>query len=142
MGGIMMPYMGDMGQQGYNPPSSIPNLSLWYNASANQTIVNNALTNNFQSNPLSDGNEVTKWKDLSGTGQDSNVNSAGGGAGPAYKTGIQNGLSALLYASASKNNLDINPISWISSGGGNPAVTGFTIFTIARPTPTASTPLC
>lgn len=120
----MMPYMGSMAQQGgIVDPNQIPSLSLWYNASANQTDVNGVLINNFQTNPLTDGTEVTKWKDLSGVGQDANIYNAGGGAGPTYKTSIQNTLSALLYNSASKNNLDINPIgSWAK------LQSGFTIY--------------
>lgn len=127
MSGIIMPYLGFAGQQGYVAPSQIPNLTLWYNGSANQTSVSNVLTNNFQSNPLTDGTEVTKWKDLSAVGQDANVYGAAGGTGPTYKTGIQNGLSALLYASASKMNLDINPIgSWAK------LQSGFTIYVVGK----------
>lgn len=127
MSGILMPYLGFAGQQGYVAPSQIPNLTLWYNASANQTSLNNVLTNNFQSNPLADGAEVTKWKDLSGVGQDANVYAAGGVSGPSYKTNIQSGRSALLYASASKNNLDINPIgTWAK------LQSGFTIYVVGK----------
>lgn len=130
MGGIMMPYMGSMAQQGgIVAPNQIPNITLWYNASANQTLVNGVLTSNFQSNPLTDGTEVTKWKDLSGVGQDANVNGAGAAPGPLYKTSIQNTLSALLYASTAKSNLDINPIgSWAK------LQSGFTIYTVLRVT--------
>lgn len=128
MGGILLPLSGVLaGQGGSVAPNQIPNITLWYNASANQTSVNGVLTNNFQSNPLTDGTEVTKWKDLSGVGQDANPLVSGGAAGPLYKTGIQNGLSALLYASASKNNLDINPIgSWAKLQA------GFTIYTVIK----------
>jgi hypothetical protein len=129
MGGILMPYLGVTGQQGYVVPSQIPNLNLWYNASANQTDLNGVLTNNFQSNPLTDGTEVTKWKDLSGLGQDANVNGAGAATGPAYKTNIQNALSALFYVSTSKNNLDINPI-----GAWAKLQAGFTIYLVCRTT--------
>lgn len=122
MGGILMPYIG-LGGFNIVTPNQIPNITLWYNASANQTSVNNVLTNNFQSNPLADGTEVTKWKDLSGVGQDANVYNAGGGNGPLYKTNIQAGLSALLYASANKRNLDINPI-----GAWAKLKAGFTIY--------------
>lgn len=110
-----------------NNASQLPNLSLWYNGSTNQTSVSGVLTNNFQSNPLTDGTEVTKWKDLSGVGQDGNVYGAGGVTGPTYKTNQQNSLSALLYASASKNNLDINPIgSWAKLQA------GFTIYVVGK----------
>lgn len=128
MGGILLPIFGDYAAQGSAVvPNQIPNITLWYNASANQTLVNNVLTNNFQSNPLTDGTEVTKWKDLSGVGQDANVYNAGGGNGPLYKTGIQNGLSSLLYASANKRNLDINPI-----GAWAKLQAGFTIYTVLK----------
>lgn len=125
----MMPLFGDLsGQQaGVITPNQIPNITLWYNSSNNQTLVNGVLTNNFQSNPLTDGTEVTKWKDLSGVGQDANVYNAGGGNGPLYKTGIQNSLSALFYASANKRNLDINPIGvWAK------LQSGFTIYTLIK----------
>ena len=123
----MMPYLGDMGQQGYVAPNQIPNITLWYNASANQTSVNGVLTNDFQSNPLANGAEITKWKDLSGVGQDANIYGAGGGNGPTYQTGIQNGLSAAYYQSANKCNLDINPIgSWAK------LQSGFTIYSVLK----------
>lgn len=128
MGGILMPLLGDIaGQQGSVAPNQIPNITLWYNASANTTLVNNVSTNNFQSNPLTDGTQVTQWKDLSKVGQDANINNAVGGNGPLYKTGIQNGLSALLYASTSKSNLDINPI-----GAWAKLQSGFTIYTVIK----------
>lgn len=127
MAGILMPYMGMAGQQGYVNPNQIPNLTIWYNASANSTTLNGVQVDNFQSNPLTDGTTVTKWKDVSGVGADANQYNAGGGAGPTYKTGIQNNLSALLYASASKNNLDINPIgSWTK------LQSGFTIYIVGK----------
>ena len=127
MSGIIMPFLGITSQVGQVPPNQIPNLSLWYNASANQTSVSGVLTDDFQSSPLTDGTEVTQWKDLSGVGQDANIYNAGGGNGPTYKTGIQNGLSALLYASASKNNLDINPI-----GAWAKLKAGFTVYVVGK----------
>lgn len=127
MGGILMPYMGLAGQSGAVAPNQLPNLTLWYNASASQTSVNGVLTNDFQTNPITDGTQVTQWKDLSGVGQDANINNAAGGNGPTYKTNIQNTLSALLYASASKNNLDINPI-----GAWAKLQAGFTIYVVGK----------
>lgn len=127
MTGILMPYMAVAGQGGTAVISNIPNLTLWYNASANTTTLNNVAIDNFQSNPLTDGTTVTKWKDVSALGQDANQNNAGGGAGPTYKTNIQNSLSALLYASASKNNLDINPI-----GAWARLQAGFTIYVVGK----------
>lgn len=126
MGGIMMPYMGDMGQQGYVPPNSIPNLSLWYNASASSTIVNNISTANFNT-VVVNGTSIGSWNDLSGLGHASNVN-GGTGKQPSYTIPIQNGLGAVTYASASSHNLDINPIAWFDT------ITGFTLYVIARPT--------
>jgi hypothetical protein len=125
MGGILMPYMSVTGEQA--GIASIPSLTLWYNGAANTTLYNNTSVANFQSNPLTDGTQVTKWKDVSAFGQDANVYNAGGGNGPTYKTSIQNGLSALLYANASKTNLDINPISsWAK------AQSGFTIYVVGK----------
>lgn len=126
MGGIMLPYMGVMGQQGYVPPSSIPNLSLWYNASASSTIVNNTTTANFDT-AVVNGTAIGSWIDLSGAGHPSNVN-GGTGKKPTYTIPIQNGLGAVTYASASSNNLDINPIAWFDG------LTGFTLYVLARPT--------
>lgn len=127
MSGIIMPFLGISSQVGQIIPNQLPNLTLWYNASANQTKVTNTLTNNFQSNPLNDGTQVSQWKDLSGVGQDANIYNAGGGNGPLYKTGIQNGHSALLYSSASKSNLDINPI-----GAWAKLKAGFTIYVVGK----------
>lgn len=122
-----MPYLGLAGQGGSTVITNIPNLTLWYNASANTTTYNGSEIANFQSNPLTDGTTVTKWKDVSGVGADANQYNAGGGGGPTYKTNIQNSLSALLYASANKNNLDINPIgSWAKLQA------GFTIYVVGR----------
>ena len=125
MPGILMPYLGIAGQGGSAVISNIPNLTLWYNASANTTTNNGVIVDNFQSNPLTDGTVVTKWKDVSAVGQDANQYNAGGGGGPTYKTSIQNSLSALLYVSASKNNLDINPI-----GAWAKLQAGFTIYVV------------
>lgn len=127
MGGILQPLFGNLA---YNVPISsptvLPNLSLWYNGSANTTVVNGVSTANFQST-LTDGTQVTQWKDLSALGQDANIYNAGGGNGPLYKTNIQNALSALLYASASKSNLDINPI-----GAWAKLKAGFTVYVVGK----------
>lgn len=120
--------MGLIGQQA-SGIATIPNLTLWYNSSSNTTTYNGVVYNNFQSNPLTDGTEVTKWKDISRVGQDANIYNAGGGAGPLYKTAIQNALSALLYSSASKSNLDINPI-----GAWAKLQSGFTIYIVSKTT--------
>lgn len=125
MSGILMPYLGITGQQGYVPPSSIPNLSLWYNGSASNTVVNNANTANFDVT-VSNGTAIGSWKDLSGTGHDANVN-GGSGKKPSYATPIQNGLGAVQFSSISSQNLDINPIAWFDS------ISAFTLFVLARP---------
>ena len=126
MGGIMMPYMGDMGQQGYIVPSSIPNLSLWYNASASTTTVNNVVTNNFQA-AVVNGSSITKWIDLQKVAGDSNVN-GGAGRAPTYTIPIQNGLGSVTYNSANQNNLDINPTAWAQN------LSGLTVYVLSRPT--------
>ena len=126
-----MPYMGDMGQQGYVTPNQIPNLSLWYNASATSTVVNGVTTNNFQA-PVVNGSSISKWVDLQAVGGDSNV-TGGAGKQPTYTTPIQNGLGAVTYNPANSNNLDINPIAFAANKA------GLTIYVVARPTTTPAT---
>lgn len=126
MGGIMLPYMAEMGQMGYVTPDQIPSLNLWYNASGSATVVNGVSANNF-STAVSNGTSIATWNDLSGTGHPSNV--FGGGANqPTYATPIQNNLGAILYNSANSNNLDINPTAWSQN------LTGLTMYVVARPT--------
>lgn len=128
MAGITMPLFGtSAGQGGIIVPNQIPNITLWYNSSANQTSVSGVLTNNFQVNPLTNGSQITQWKDLSNVGQDANINNAGGGNGPTYQTSIQNGLSAAFYQSANQCNLDINPI-----GAWAKLQSGFTIYVVLK----------
>lgn len=138
MGGILLPYPSITGQVANTvAPNNIPNITLWYNASANQTNVGGILTNNFSTANPTDGTEITAWTDLSGVGQAANVNNSAGGAGPLYKINQQNNLSTLLYQSASKRNLDINPI-----GAWAKLKAGFTIYTVAKATSyTASFPM-
>ena len=126
MGGIMMPYMGDMGQQGYVAPNQIANLSIWYNASQSTTTVNGVVTNNFQA-AVVNGSSTSAWTDLSGAGHPANVN-GGVGKSPTYTIPIQNSLGAVTFASVNSNNLDVNPIAWAQS------LPGFTIYVLARPT--------
>jgi hypothetical protein len=126
MGGIMMPYMSTIGQQGYIVPSNIPNLTLWYNASASATVVNGVSTNNFQG-AVVNGSAVSKWIDLSGLGQPANTN-GGAGRNPTYTIPIQNGLGAVGYVASNQTNLDINPSTW-SNG-----LAGYTVYVMARPT--------
>lgn len=126
MGGIMMPYMGDMGQQGYVAPNQIPNLSLWYNGSASSTTVNGVVKTNFQA-AVTNGSSISKWTDLQAVGGDSNV--FGGGANnPTYTIPIQNGLGSVTYNSANSNNLDINPTAWAQN------LSGMSIYVVSRPT--------
>lgn len=126
MSGIMMPYMSNMGQQGYVTPNTIPNLSLWYNASASSTTVNGVVTNNFQG-AVVNGSTISSWIDLQNIGGPSNVN-GGAGKSPTYAIPVQNGLGAVRYNAASSNNLDINPTTWAQN------LSGFTIYTLAKPT--------
>lgn len=126
-----MPYMGDMGQQGYVLPNSLPNLSLWYNASASATVRNGVSTNNFQG-AVVNGTSISKWVDLQAVAGDSNVN-GGTGKEPNYSIPIQNGLGAVLYTAANSDNLDINPAAWSQN------LSGFTIYVVSRPTSTPVT---
>lgn len=126
MSGILMPYLAMLGQMSYVPPNQIPNLSLWYNASASSTDVNGTPTQNFNV-PVSNGTAINKWFDLSGGGHASST-FGGSGNEPNYATPVQNGLGALLYTAANSENLDINPIAWMAS------LSGFTIYVLARPT--------
>lgn len=122
----MMPYISNMGQMGYAAPNTIPNLSLWYNGSASATVVNGVSTNNFQG-AVVNGSSISSWIDLQGVAGPSNVN-GGSGKSPTYSIPIQNGLGAVTYNSANSNNLDINPTAWAQN------LSGFTIYTVARPT--------
>jgi len=126
MGGIMLPIMGELGQMGYAAPNSIPNLNLWYNASASATVINGASVNNFQG-AVVNGGTISKWHDLQNVAGDSNVN-GGTGKQPTYAIPVQNSLGAILYNSANSNNLDINPAAWSQN------LSGFTIYVLARPT--------
>lgn len=127
MGGIMMPYMAEIGQMGYVTPDQIPSLNLWYNASASSTIVNKVSTLNFGS-AVTNGSNISAWTDLSGTGHNANVN-GGTGKQPTYAIPAQGGsLGAVLYNSANGNNLDINPTAWSQN------LSGLTVYIIARPT--------
>lgn len=131
MGGILMPYMGEMGQQGYISPNNIPNLSLWYNGSASTTTVNGVVTNNFQA-AVVNGSSISKWVDLQAIGGDANTN-GGAGKNPTYTIPIQNSQGSVTFASVNSNNLDINPIAWARSQA------GFTIYVVARPTSVPAT---
>jgi hypothetical protein len=126
MGGIMMPYMGEIGQMGYVTPNTIPSLNLWYNASASATIVNGVSTLNFGSAVIN-GSTIGTWVDLSKLGKDANVQ-GGTGKQPTYAIPVQNNLGAVLYNATNSNNLDINPAAWSQS------LTGLTIYVLARPT--------
>ena len=126
MGGVAMPYLSSMAQMGYVTPNIIPNLSLWYNASASSTVVSGVSTANFDVT-VSNGTRIGSWIDLSGLGHPANVN-GGNSNKPSYTTSLQNGLGAVSYTAASTYNLDINPSTW-SNG-----LAGFTLYVLARPT--------
>ena len=52
----------------YVNPNVLPNLSLWYNASASTTTVNGVVTNNFNVSVVN-GTNVSAWAYISGGGQ-------------------------------------------------------------------------
>lgn len=129
MSGIMMPYLSALGQMG-NAIAAIPNLTLWYNASASTTTVNNVTQDNFDT-AVVNGTRVGQWKDLSGLGHAANVN-GGVSRKPAYAIQIQNSLGAVSYTSSNNENFDINPISWLSPAPSG--ISGLTVYVMARPT--------
>lgn len=126
MSGIFLPYLSTIGQMGYVAPSQIPNLNLWFNASASSTVVNSVSTNNFDA-AVVNGTTIKSWNNLYGNSPPSNVN-GGASRQPNYAIPVQNGLGAVLYAAASFNNLDINPTTFANN------LSGFTIYVLARPT--------
>lgn len=126
MSGILMPFLGITGQAGQIAPNQIPSLSTWYNAATSATVVNGVSTNNFDTANITNGTNIGKWNDLSGV---SKPVSAFGSHYPSYATPVQNGLGAVYYQSSGSDNLDINPISWITS-----TLAGLTIYVVARPT--------
>lgn len=116
MAGILMPYVGILGQASglVIAPNNIPNLSLWYNPDVNtasKVTVNGS-------------NEVTQILDLSGSGHPANSLNA---RYPDYATNVLNGLGGVLFNGVDDNS-DINPIAWAHS------LSGFTVYTVARPT--------
>lgn len=118
-------------QAGHRPvtigaANQLPNLNLWYNGSASNTVVNGVQTANF-STAVSNGTLISSWIDLANTAGPSNVN--GGNANrPTYITPIQNSLGSVFYKSANNNNLDINPTAWAQN------LSGMTVYVVARPT--------
>lgn len=121
MGGILLPIIGELAQQGGAiAPDQIPNLSLWYNPDQN---VASKVTLNGTS-------EVTQVIDLSGLGHPAN---SFGAAYPDYITNAWNGHGAPRYTAANADNLDINPIAWAQS------LPGFTIFSVVWPTTIGAT---
>lgn len=126
MSGISLTLFGLGGNQGDVRPGNIPNISLWYNASASATVLNGVSNNNFNS-VVTDGTSIGSWNDLSGAGHAANVN-GGTTKEPNYAANIQNGQGAVLYTSANSENLDINPLAWSQN------LSGFTLYVVARPT--------
>ena len=64
-------------------PTNLPSLLLWYDADDATTVTKDA------------GNNVTQWKDKSGT-----TNNASSGAGPRYVPGALNGRAVLQFSGA------------------------------------------
>lgn len=127
MSGIGLPLFGSVaGRQSQPEPDELPDLNLWYNASASNTDVNGSSTNNFSTSVVN-GTSISAWSDLSGTGHDANV-TGGSSPQPNYATNICNGLGMVAFTAANSDNLDINPIAWAQN------LSGFTIFVLARPT--------
>lgn len=135
MAGILLPLWGAMaGKQSQPDPDELPALSLWYNASASNTIVNGVSLQNF-STAVVNGTSISSWSDLSGFGHAANV-TGGFAPQPEYAIPVQNNLGMVLYVAANNDNLDINPIAWSQN------LSGFTIYVLARPTSyTAQFPL-
>lgn len=108
MAGIMMPYMGAMGQQGsIVRPSEIASLNLWYDASvANAT--------NFNPVPT-DGTVVTAWVDKLGNGRDANQATAN--RKPLWRANQRNGLGSIQF-DGTNDNFTLNPIPWALSLSG------------------------
>lgn len=94
-------------------------LQIWYNADkSNTTNFNVALSN---------GADISQWKDISGTGH--NLNQSGNASNkPQWYSNVLNGLGVVRFngiGQGTTESLNINPISWMRS------LSGFTMFVIA-----------
>ena len=92
----------------YSPPSALPNLQVWYNASdATQFNKTTTTTNNTQ---------VTSWQNF-GTLTSHDWNSTGGKR-PTFFTPVKNNLGAVRFSPAATSVLTINPIAYMQSLSG------------------------
>ena len=98
--------------------ASIPNNVVWYDAS-------NGSTTNFNVT-LSDNDDVSQWKDKSGTGHNANK-SGNASVKPNWRSNIQNGYGIIRFNGSSES-LNINPITFMQSQS------AFTMFVVAKAT--------
>lgn len=98
--------------------STIPNNVVWYDAS-------NGTTTNFNVT-LSNGDDVSQWKDKSGTGHNANK-SGNASVKPNWYSNVQNGYGVIRFNGSSES-LNINPITFMQSQS------AFTMFVVAKAT--------
>lgn len=108
MGGIMLPFFGDLAGQSVVAPTQIPNLNLWYDAS----VSNSLYLQTSSGLAPTDNQAVQKWIDKQGAGRDANQNT--GSRQPTWQSNEQNGLGVLLF-DGSNDVLSLNPIAWALS---------------------------
>lgn len=111
MGGILMPYLGAVGQGGYVNPNQIPNLNLWYDASVSTAI---AMQTGAGLAPTN-GQAVKSWIDKMGNGR--NADQSTGGKQPLWIANQQNSLGALQF-DGSNDTYTLNPIPWATNLSG------------------------
>jgi hypothetical protein len=97
--------------------SNTTGLQSWYDASD--------ITQFKPTNP-SNGTGITQWTDKSAFAHNASPSGAGTGVRPTYQTNVLNGLSVVRFDGVAQN-LNINPVSWISGSG-------FTILMVAKTT--------
>lgn len=96
--------------------STVPNNVVWYDASAgNTTNFNVTMTN---------GDDVSQWKDKSGTGHNANI-SGNASVKPNWYSNVQNGYGVIRFNGTSES-LNINPITFMQSQS------QFTMFVVAK----------
>ena len=104
-------------------PNVLPNLQIWYNADVSNTT-------NFNVAPAN-GDDVSQWKDRSGTGHNANQ-SGNASVKPNWYSNIQNGYGIIRYNGSSES-LNVNPVSpWLISQA------GFTLLVVAKASSLAS----
>lgn len=96
--------------------NTIPNNVVWYDASVGNTT-------NFNVT-LTTGDDVSQWKDKSGTGHNANK-SGNASVKPNWISNVQNGYGIIRFNGSSES-LDINPITFMQSQG------AFTMFVVAK----------